>query len=239
MKKSLTGVVVLLAGAFVAHSQGTVAFGNYTSFSTGSYMYVSLGSAKLGSANVLTTTTPATLSNFAAETANGDDWTVALYGASGAGVAASGLSQLDTGFQTGSTTVLNGIPVQAQLADGTSDGNVGTWYSGASGVIPGAFNGSAATVQVYAWYNDGGTITSYSAAKTAGVPTGFSNPANVTSLGGAFAGNTSPPGLPANLPTGMGNITLSAGTATVPEPSTIALGVMGASAFLLRLRKKQ
>ncbi len=37
----------------------------------------------------------------------------------------------------------------------------------------------------------------------------------------------------------MGNITLTAGTSTLPEPSTIALGVMGASAFLMRLRKKQ
>jgi len=224
----------------MAHSQGTVAFGNYTSFASGSYMYVSLGSTKIGSAAPLTTTTPATMANYASETGNGDDWTVALYGAAGSGVAASGLSQLDTGFASGSTTTLNGIPVQANLADGTSDGTVGTWYSGASGVIPGAFNGQAATVQVYAWYNDGGTINDYATAKADGVPTGFSSTANVPSLGGAFSGNTSPPGLPANLPTGMGNITLSAGTTPpVPEPSTIALGVMGASAFLLRLRKKQ
>jgi hypothetical protein len=238
MKKSLTGVVVLLAGAFMAHSQGTVAFGNYTAFATGSYMYVSLktpsATTMLGSATVVTS--PAsTAANYAAETANGDDWTVALYGASGSGVAASGLSQLDTGFATGSTTVLNGIPVQANLADGTADGVVGTWYSGASGVVPGAFNGSPATVQVYAWYNDGGTISTYAAAQAAGVPTGFSATGSVPALGGAFAGNTAPPGFPATMPQ-MGNITVSA---TVPEPSTIALGVMGASAFLLRLRKKQ
>ena len=40
MKKSLTGVVVLLAGAFLAHSQGTVSFANYLVLS--SYIYVSL-----------------------------------------------------------------------------------------------------------------------------------------------------------------------------------------------------
>jgi hypothetical protein len=232
MKKSLTGVVALLAGAFVAHSQttGTVGFGNYISFSAGNYIYVSLGSTKLGSATVLTTTTPPTAGNYASETANGDDWSVALYGAAGSGDSASSLLPLLTPA---------GVALQATLADGTSDGLVGTWYSGGSGAVPGTFNGQAATVQVYAWYNEGGMVTSYAAAKTAGLPTGFSSPGNVASLGGAFSGNTSPPGVPANLPTGMGNITLTPGTTVSPEPSTIALGVMGASAFLLRLRKKQ
>jgi len=220
MKKSLTGAVVLLAGAFMAHSQGTVTFGNYTFFSAGSYMYVSLGSTKLGGS----ATGPApTLGNAAAETGNGDDWTVALYGGSGAGLAPSALSPLiDT-----STSA----PLQANLADGSSDALVGTWYTGDAGAVPGAFNGATATLQVYAWYNEGGLITSYSAAQTAGVPTGFSATGNVV-LGGPFAGNTSPPTAPANLPQ-LGNITL-----TIPEPSTIALGVMGASAFLMRLRKK-
>jgi len=232
MKKSLTGVVALLAGAFAVHSQttGTVAFGNYTSFAAGSYMYVSLlnggTSTKLGSTAPLTTTIPATAGNYAAETGNGDDWTVALYGAAGSGDAASSLVALNTPA---------GLPLQANLADGTSDGLVGTWYSGAAGAVPGTFNGQAATVQVYAWYNEGGTVNTYAAAKAAGLPTGFSATGNVASLGGAFSGNTAPPGLPANLPGGLGNITVT----TVPEPSTIALGVMGASAFLLRLRKKQ
>jgi len=226
MKKSLTGVVVLLAGAFVAHSQGTVGFGNYTSFSPGSYMYVTLNGTKIGG----TTGTP--VGPASAAIANGDDWTVELYGAAGSGVAASGLSPLIDGSIANNTT----IPVMANLADGTSDSTVGTWYSGAFGNVPGTFNGGAATVQVYAWYNDGGTIGSYSAAVAAGQPAGFSSTANVASLGGQFSGAAPPPpGLPAALPGGMGNIALT----TVPEPSTIALGVMGASAFLMRLRKKQ
>jgi len=231
MKKSLIGVVALLAGAFVAHSQttGTVAFGNYLSFASGSYMYVSLGSTKLGSTTPVASPIPATAGNYAQETGNGDDWTVALYGAAGSGDSTSSLLPLNTPA---------GTPLTANLADGgSSDDTPGTWYSGGSGAVPGTFNGQSATVQVYAWYNEGGTVTTYAAAKAAGLPTGFSSAANVASLGGAFQGGTSPPGLPAALPTGMGNITL---TSTVsPEPSTIALGVMGASAFLMRLRKKQ
>jgi hypothetical protein len=232
MKKSLSGVVVLLAGAFVAHSQGvgTVGFGNYGSFSSGSYMYVTLNGTKIGSATANTGTPTGSPT---ANIANGDDWTVELYGAAGTGDAASTLLPLIDGSILNNTT----IPVMANLADGTADGNVGTWYSGGYGNVPGTTGpANGATVQVYAWYNDGGTITSYSAAVAANTatpgsaPNGFSATGNVPSLGGG-----SPPIPAASLPTGMGNIALTG----VPEPSTIALGVMGASAFLMRLRKKQ
>jgi len=231
MKKSLAGAVILLAGAFVAHSQvyGTVGFGNYGTFKSGSYMYVSLGSTKLGSVNPVSTPIPATAANYAQETGNGDDWTLALFGAAGSGDAASTLLPLNTPA---------GTPLTANLADGGSDSAPGTWYSGASGEIPNAFNGQAATVQAYAWYNEGGTVTTYAAAKAAGLPTGFSATANVASLGGGFSGATQPPGFPAAMPN-MGSFTVAPGSTVTPEPSTIALGVMGASAFLMRLRKKQ
>jgi len=238
MKKSLTGMIALLAGAFVAHSQGTVSFGNYLNTA---YSYVSLKSGSsttpIGGGGGTTTTGTG---NPTTDVGNGNDWTVQLYGASGAGDASTALSPL---LQQDGVT-----PVTAVMAQGLTpstlanpDGVAGTWASTEIGVVPGAFGGSAATVQVYAWYNDGGTITSYSAAQKAGVPTGFSTTANVASLGGPpNGGGASSP--PAFLPTGaggLGNFTLTGGTVTTPEPSTIALGVMGASAFLLRLRKKQ
>jgi len=225
MKKTITGVVALLAGAFVAHSQGTVSFGNYGALST--YIYVSLGSTKLGGGGTSTGVA-------ANDTGVGGDWTVALYGAMGSGVAASGLSQLDTAAST---------PVTATLETGTlQDSTAGTWYSTAAAIIPGTtLAGQAATVQVYAWYNDNGMYTTYAAAKTAGVPTGFSSTGNVTT-GGPNTG--APPSVPGALPSGtganqIGSFTVAGGTVTGPEPSTIALGVMGASAFLMRLRKKQ
>jgi len=224
MKKSITGAVALLAGAFVAHSQGTVSFGNYAFLST--YVYVSL---KSGSK-----TTPlngsATGTGVAANDAGaGSYWTVALYGAAGSGDPASSLLQLDTSGGTAVTANFTGVP----------SGSAGEWASTEIGVVPGTTgSGSPATVQLYAWYNDGGKYTTYASALAAGVPTGFSTTGNVT-----LGGPGSPPATPASLPTGtganqIGSFSVS-GTSTVPEPSTIALGVMGASAFLLRLRKKQ
>jgi len=219
MKKTLSGVVALLAGAFVAHSQGTVFFGNYTALNT--YIYVSLGSTKLGGSS----TGPApTLLNSAAEVGNGPDWTVALYGNSGSGDAASTLVQLQT------SSAQN---VTATFANGTTDKAAGTWFSSLVAQVPGTtLAGQPATVQLYAWYNNGGTLTSYTAAKTAGVPTGFSATGNVTTGGPNSSG---PPSTATPLP-GLGNFTVAA---AAPEPSTIALGVMGASGMLLRLRRKK
>jgi len=215
MKKSITGVVALLAGAFVAHSQGTVEFGNYAN--TAPYTYVSLLSA--GGTKTLLGGSAANTGNPSADTGSGADWTVALYGAAGSGTPA----QLDTA---------GGTPVTATLeVNDASDTVPGTWFSSAIGVVPGTTGaGAAATIQVYAWYNNGGTITSYSAAQAANVPTGFS--ATVSAVTG---GPGSPPATPSSYAFPNFSVTGSA----VPEPSTIALGVMGASAFLMRLRKKQ
>jgi len=230
MKKSLTGAVALLAGAFMAHSQGTVSFVNYGSGNA--YVYVSL---KSGS-----TTTPiggatgGVGNNPSADVGDGNQWTVALYGAAGAGDAASTLLPL---LQEPVAPATVGLPVTATLAGGAAANDppqyAGTWYTTEYGVVPSGTTGGAATVQVYAWYNAGGTITSYAAAVAAGNdPHGFSATANVTSLGGPEP--TGPAATAAALPN-VGNFSVTG----VPEPSTIALGVMGASAFLLRLRKKQ
>jgi hypothetical protein len=219
MKKSITGVVALLAGAFVAHSQGTISLGDYLAGPSGGYVYVSLGTTPLGG-------TASHTGNSSTDTGDGNDWTVALYGAAG-----NGATTLAPLLQE------NNTPATANLESGPSSGDntPGTWATAVYGVVPGnGGNGQAATVQLYAWYNDNGTYTSYSAAQTAGVPTGFSAVANTTTGG---PGTSGPAGTPTALPNGLGNITLTP-TAS-PEPSTIALGVMGASAFLLRLRKKQ
>jgi hypothetical protein len=232
MKTSITGVVVLLAGASVAHCQGTVSFGNYGAFPQGRYIYVSLVlpvpgagvvSTRLGGSANGPTPTP---SDFASEAGNGDDWTVALYGAAGAGAPAASLSPL--------LDSLTGVPIQANFADGKIDSLAGTWFSTATGIVPGAYAGQAATVQLYAWYNEGGLITSLPSGNGVFVPCGDSLTANVT-VGGPFEGGTEPPTFPATLPTGLGNVII----ALIPEPSTTALCVMGASAFLLRLRTKR
>jgi hypothetical protein len=77
---------------------------------------------------------------------------------------------------------------------------------------------------VQAWYNAGGTIATYAAAVAAGVPYGQGAEFNVDGLGG---GTVNPP----NMINAQ-----SFSLTSVPEPSTIALGVMGIGAFLARRR---
>jgi hypothetical protein len=215
MKKTITGVVALLAGAFAAYSQGTVSLGNYLDL--GTYIYVKYNGTKLGgSGGTPTTGTPT------ANVAAGNDWTVALYGASGLSDAASSLTEC---------TVSGGGVATATFANGTSDKVAGTWYSGTAAIISGTTGaGQTATLQLYAWYNAGGTITSYSAASVRGV----SALANLTSTGGPNA--SGPPSTPPALPSGLGNFNV---TAVTPEPSTVLLGIMGASGMFLRLRRKK
>jgi len=210
---------VLLAGAYVAHSQGSVKFGNY---GASTYIYVSYkpatGSATpIGGAN----TGPApTAANYgtAGVIADGNDWSVALYGAVGANLSAVSLGPLSTS---------SAAPVVATFANGVSDRVAGTWTSSLNAAFSGAPNGTVATIEIVAWYS--GTGDTFAQAQTAGLPWGESATANVT-LG-------APPGTPAILPaTALGNFNVSS---SVPEPSTIALGVIGASAFLMRLRRKQ
>jgi len=217
-------MLALLAGAYAVHAQGTVSFVNYGG---AAYLYVSykpaVGSPQLLGGSLAGPT--ATQANYAQLTGNGADWTVALYGAAGAGDAASALSPLP------------GATATFAASDGVGAGVPGTWASAVVATVPGTTGaGSMATVQLYAWYNAGGSITSYAQAVADGVPYGSSMLANV-SLGGTEP--TGPPATAANLPVaGLGNFNLSAPT-TTPEPSTIALGIIGASTFLMRLRRKQ
>jgi hypothetical protein len=88
----------------------------------------------------------------------------------------------------------------------------------------GIADGSTGTFQLRAWYSGGGA-TSYAAAVAAGVPNGEDNAVNITL--------NSPP----NNASSMNPLT-SFSLVSTPEPSTIALGVMGASAFLFRRRSK-
>jgi hypothetical protein len=107
--------------------------------------------------------------------------------------------------------------------------------------IPGVAAGSPASMQLKAWYNGGGTIGSYEAAVSGNAPNGVSS-VGTENLGG---GTIFPPDLPGTGNPGVtGGITSFNVTSTgvtpppVPEPSTIALGLVGASAFLMRLRRK-
>jgi len=214
MKKSLTGMLVLLAGASVMYGQGSVEMGDFGAPLT-SYIYVSykpLSGPTTLLGGVHATYPTATLGNYTSELGNGADWTVQLYGIVGSGtpVAIPGVT----------ATFANGLT-------GSGNDNVpGTWLSTAIASFTSAPQGTAATLQLAAWYNDGGIITSYATAVADGVPAGLSGTMTVALQ--------APPNAPGNIPE-FANFNVTA----VPEPSTIALGVIGASAFLMRLRRKQ
>jgi len=213
MKKTLTSTLALLAGAVAVHAQGSVSFANYL---TGSYLYVSYkaspSATPVNIGGVPGTYPTPTMNNWAAEVGNGVAWTVQLWGAAGASATLTEANALET----------------ASLAQGgVNDNLAGTWVSTAVASIAGVANGGAATLELVAWYNAGGAITDFATAQADYVPTGTS--ATITANLGA------PPAPPTALPvTALGNFSVMA----VPEPSTIALGVIGASAFLVRLRRK-
>jgi hypothetical protein len=97
-----------------------------------------------------------------------------------------------------------------------------------------------ATISLAAWYNAGGTINSVAAASAAHVPYGWSTPANLAGLGEPASVETAYNGSPsgatqAKNPIGITSFDLA--IAPIPEPSTIALGVLGACAFVARRRK--
>jgi hypothetical protein len=112
--------------------------------------------------------------------------------------------------------------------------------------------GNSAAAAVVAWYSGGGQFTTLAAAQAAGVPWGTSSifeiagliePASV--MAQAYNNNAAEPaqngsaylsGIDGN--TGLNTAFMSFSLTSVPEPSTIALGVIGACAFLARRRKK-
>jgi len=99
---------------------------------------------------------------------------------------------------------------------------------------------NTAVIALACWYNAGNTITSYAQAEAAGnVPYGISLPAYQGNLGESATDETDFGLGQSNPQQAQGlNITSFSLINPVPEPSTIALGVMGVCAFLARRRIK-
>jgi hypothetical protein len=135
---------------------------------------------------------------------------------------ASSQQALTAAIQSGSPLATSGIQ---------GGGNAGL-YSTSALTVTDPNDASSAWVGIAAWYTGGSSsINSYASAVTAQDPTGFVESSGPVTIGSA----PSPAG---NLQGGDGLTSFSLAT-TTPEPSTIALGVIGASAFLMRLRRKQ
>jgi hypothetical protein len=235
MKKTLT-IISLLAGATGIYAQGTINWSDYvahqfsisvlspsstptaetqgnTSFDTPAGSTAYPGSVYLGG----TATGSGPTGYF-----NGNNYTVGLYlGTSQAAVA---------------TAVASGAPVATATFNTTlGQDNAGIWATSGLTIADAAIApGTSVYVELAAWYNGAGA-TSYATAFAAGSPVGEGD----ISTAEATLGGQGPSGPPATAPTlaGLGLTSFDLTTPT-PEPSTIALGVMGASALLFRRRNK-
>jgi len=230
MKKTLI-LAASLAGALGAYAQGTVNFGEVPGT-----IDVLIYAPTPGTPNVQVTgnssvDTPAgtvtyggaplggnSTSTGSAGYGNGNNFTAELYGAGG--TTATSFSQLSPLTQYSSTFSVRPLGAGTFLASS---------FSGTDPGIPNSSGGSA-VLSLAAWYNPNNTIATVAAAQTAGVPYGWSPLFTLGSLGNLG----SPPSTPPNL-VGLQSFSL---IAPVPEPGTIALGIMGAAAFLARRRKK-
>jgi hypothetical protein len=125
------------------------------------------------------------------------------------------------------TSITTGSPVATTALLG--GGNAGLYNTAAPTYVSGLAPGTTEFVGIAAWYSGSGA-SSYASAVTDAAVEGYVESTSSVALGGGSSA-------PASL-TGLGLTSFSLASAT-PEPSTIALGVIGASAFLMRLRRKQ
>ena len=150
-------------------------------------------------------------------------------------------------FNVDGTTPLSGSGFLAQLYFAPAGSTASTVFTAAPGsalifrtgtragytdntvdlnrVLTGIAAGAAADIQIRAW--DASKGSTYEAALAAGGAVGKS-----PTLAGVITGGS---GTPASLPTSL--VGLQGFKLNVPEPTTIALGLLGAGALFLRRRK--
>lgn len=212
MKKTLI-VLTLGCSAAIGYSQGQLNFNNFVSGSYAAPIYnVEPGATATalqgqGAANL---SNPVGATVYHGSALAGTGFTAQLW----AGANAASLAAPDAGTGTRSFSTVGA------LAGYVSSGVTAQYAA----IAPGA----TATLQVRAWDNQNGTITSWQqimANQTIphGVSTTFASPALTTAP-------TPPPSTP-----GMTSFNLF--VVPVPEPSLIGLGALGLGALLLRRRK--
>jgi hypothetical protein len=241
MKATTTiATVILLAGTRLVHSQGSIYMNDYVG---GSFLVQVFQAQPLASSPVLivdgsysgyeemgnpansflsnpgTTVypdTPSTIGQF------GTYYDVGLLGA--AGTAATSYSQLSLAAGSVSSAW------NSMLALNPVNNTQGTWSSSDQlATIPGVSSSGLATIAIAVWQNTGaaGAASTLAAAQADGYTWGVSDMVTVTTATGT--------GMPPNLPTTLTSFSM---VDPVPEPSTIALGLMGGSAVLGSRRLK-
>jgi hypothetical protein len=220
--KKLAITLGLLAGATAAYAQGEINWSDYVATQWSITVFgPGTGASALPSNTAGNTSIdiPPGNATYSGAPLSGSGYTIGLY--------------VDTSVAALQADVLTGTPIATSaFATGSL---AGTWDTTGSLVAVSSKypSGTAVYSELAAWSDATGNPTSYAAALVAGDAAGTSLPSSTTTV---LGGGGTPPATPGNLG-GSGITDFSIGTAT-PEPSTIALGVMGASAFLMRLRRK-
>ena len=222
MKKILliSASLMLAAAAF---PQGSVVFDNQATGVKALVYGVDPANPNSPKTGQTSTGTPAGSQTYGGTLLAGTGFTATLWALNAANV---------TGNDAANNLVQVGAPVAFRAA-GLFSGRVAA--SAANPVVQDVTDASQhATFQLRAWDNQGGTITTWAQAVAARTALGYSPLFTVQqSLGGFPTGPGLPPTTPPNL-IGLQSFQLFA----VPEPSTIALGILGAGClFLLRRRK--
>lgn len=228
--------MTLLAGAASVYSQGTVSINGYNG--AGAVVQVFL-TQPTANDNYTVTYGGYTVAEESGNTANsysGFQGTTVYsnFKVAGTGYDVQAYAVSGTAAATGQTysqlaavgTVVTAWNTGPAPTSSPTNGAVGTWNTTQTPQIPGAT--TTASIAIAAWKNSGvsGAATTLAEAQADGYAWGFSPIASTTVATGVV--------FPGSIPSGITDFSI---TAPVPEPSTIALGVMGASAFLFRRRK--
>jgi hypothetical protein len=229
MKKALTIITITAGLAVTSQAQGLVNFNNSSAAGTKISINSVLGGAATGLAAVSPSAAAPTyyyalFSSTSATTVAGSGSAAVIPTAAGVG---------DYAFSDPNWTW------DAYAQSGTTRG--GQVTGSTSLAIPGIGGGSTGQFVILGWSsNIGSTVASlesFLAGTDAGVQTGFVGESSVTgalTLGNG-AGITTPSPFGTTAPVTPGFVL---GTVTVPEPTSIALGVMGGLSLLALRRKK-
>jgi len=241
MKKTLIAVSIM-AGAAGAYAQGEV---NWADSQSG--MSISILSPSVGTPTTEETGQTA-LDNPAGATVYTGGYIGGALTGNGTGIgptpAVGGYDSIDYqnagNFTAGlyistsaaglTAAILTGAPAATAPLLGGFD--AGLYSTTVSPYLSGLSIGTPVFVGIAAWYSGGGATsfaTSYAESLAGDSVQGYVETDAPVALGGGT-------GVPASL-AGLGLTSFSLAGA-VPEPSTIALGVIGASTFLMRLRRK-
>jgi len=216
MKKNLIIAIALLSAAG-AYAQGSIVFNNLVTSVVRAPVYnPEPGNTGVQIQGNTATGTPAGSTVYTGGTVSGSGYSAQLYGGTSTTPEGS-LAALGTPvfFRTGSAAGF----VTTDPAGGLANP--------ANVIVPTVAENGIANIQLRAWNNVGGTVTSYETSFAQQGINGKSAMFQSQPLGGI---QTPSPNL-------VGLTSFNVHT-NVPEPSTIALAVMGASAFLIRRRKK-